>query len=69
MNNSKANDKSKSKQKLTSNAAPNIPTKKKISFVSAILLVIGSSIGSGIFIKNHEILNNVHGAIFYAIIS
>ncbi|GHU48226.1 hypothetical protein FACS1894218_4540 [Bacilli bacterium] len=45
------------------------PTKKKIGFVSAILLVIGSSIGSGIFIKNHEMLNHVHGAIFYVILS
>jgi hypothetical protein len=44
-----------------------IPTKKKIGFVSAISLVIGSSIGAGIFIKNHEILNNVHGSILLAI--
>jgi hypothetical protein len=46
-----------------------IPTKKKIGFVSAISLVIGSSIGAGIFIKNHEILNNVHGSIFLALLS
>ncbi|GHU32561.1 hypothetical protein FACS1894166_06160 [Bacilli bacterium] len=45
------------------------PAKKKIGFVSAVLLVIGSSIGSGIFIKNHEMLNNVHGAIFYVILA
>jgi hypothetical protein len=44
-----------------------IPTKKKIGFVSAISLVIGSSIGAGIFIKNHEILNNVHGSILLAV--
>jgi hypothetical protein len=44
-----------------------IPTKKKIGFISAISLVIGSSIGAGIFIKNHEILNNVHGSILLAI--
>jgi hypothetical protein len=46
-----------------------VTPKKKIGFVSAILLVIGSSIGAGIFIKNHEILNNVHGSIFYAILA
>jgi hypothetical protein len=45
-----------------------IPTKKKIGFVSAIALVVGSSIGAGIFIKNHEILNNVHGSILLAIL-
>jgi amino acid transporter len=45
-----------------------IPTKKKIGFVSAISLVIGSSIGAGIFIKNHEILNNVHGSILLAVV-
>jgi hypothetical protein len=42
--------------------------KKKISFFSAIIMVICSSIGAGIFIKNHEILADVHGAIIYAII-
>lgn len=31
-------------------------------------MVICSSIGAGIFIKNHEILADVHGAIIYAII-
>jgi hypothetical protein len=46
-----------------------IPAKKKIGFVSAVTLVIGSSIGAGIFIKNHEILNNVHGSILLAILS
>jgi hypothetical protein len=45
------------------------PTKKKIGFFSAIMLVIGSSIGAGIFIKNHEIMDNVHGAILYAIMA
>jgi hypothetical protein len=45
------------------------PTKKKIGFFSAILLVISSSIGAGIFIKNREIMANVQGAIVYAIIS
>ncbi|MDR2823488.1 MAG: APC family permease [Mycoplasmataceae bacterium] len=40
----------------------NQSTKKKISFFSAILLVIGSSIGAGIFLKNGEILRNVTGS-------
>jgi amino acid transporter len=45
------------------------PTRKKISFFSAILLVIGSSIGAGIFFKNREILTNVHGSIILSMIS
>ncbi|MCQ2748411.1 MAG: hypothetical protein MJ223_04370 [Mycoplasmoidaceae bacterium] len=36
--------------------------KKKISFISAIFLVIGSTIGGGVFLKNHEILGNVGGS-------
>ena len=42
---------------------------KKISFFSAILLVIGSSIGAGIFLKNAEILRNVQGSIYLSIFS
>ena len=45
-----------------SNEKPNIKV-KKISFFSAIMLVIGSSIGAGIFLKNGEILRNVQGSI------
>jgi hypothetical protein len=45
------------------------PTKKKITFFSAILLVIGSSIGAGIFFKNHEILKNVQGSIILSMVS
>ena len=44
-------------------------TKKKISFVSAIFLVIGSSIGAGIFLKNGEVLGNVGGSAWLALIS
>jgi amino acid transporter len=36
---------------------------KKISFFSVVLLVIGSTLGAGIFFKNNEILNNNHGSI------
>lgn len=44
-------------------------TKKKISFASAILLVIGSSIGAGIFLKNGEVLGNVNGSLVLALVS
>lgn len=42
---------------------------KKISFFSAILLVVGSSIGAGIFLKNQEILDNSFGSIIMVLIS
>ena len=42
---------------------------KKIGFFSAILLVIGSSIGAGVFLKNGEILSNVGGSYLLTIIS
>ena len=51
-----------------SNEKPNIKV-KKISFFSAIMLVIGSSIGAGIFLKNGEILRNVQGSIVLSLIS
>ena len=34
--------------------------KRKISFFSAVLLVIGSKIGADIFLKNGEILQNIN---------
>ena len=43
--------------------------KKKIGFFSSILLVVGSSIGAGIFLKNGEILNNVGGSYLLTLIS
>lgn len=42
---------------------------QKISFISAVLIVIGSSIGAGIFLKNDEILGNTQGCIWMAIIA
>ena len=42
---------------------------KKISFLAAILLVIGSSIGAGTFIKNKEVLLNTSNSIVLLIIS
>lgn len=44
-------------------------TKKKITFFSAILLVIGSSIGAGIFLKNGEVLGNVGQSAILALVS
>jgi amino acid transporter len=45
------------------------PLKKKIGFFSSIIMVICSSMGAGIFIKNHEILTDVHGAIVFVILA
>ncbi|XQP55547.1 MAG: APC family permease [Mycoplasmoidaceae bacterium] len=56
---------SKTKKKVTKSEV----TKKKISFVSAIFLVIGSSIGAGIFLKNGEVLGNVGGSTILALVS
>lgn len=42
---------------------------KKVTFFSAVLLIIGSSIGAGIFLKNGEILSNVQGSIVLAFLS
>ncbi len=44
-------------------------TKKKITFVSAIFLVVGSTIGAGIFLKNGEVLGNVGQSAILALIS
>ncbi len=42
-------------------------TKKKIGFLSAIILVISSCIGAGIFFKSGTVLNNVHQSLALAI--
>ena len=52
-------------QKKTAISAKN----KKISFFAAILLVIGSSVGAGTFIKNKEVLLNTGNSIVLLIIS
>jgi hypothetical protein len=51
------------------NTLKNKPLFKKMSFFSSIMMVIGSSVGAGIFIKNWNILNNTQGALFYAILA
>lgn len=61
----KQTQKTVGKQKATPSEIKN----KKIGFFSAILLVIGSSIGAGVFLKNGEILSNVGGSYLLAIIS
>ena len=42
-----------SDEKLVANPS----TKKKISFFSAILIVLGGSIGAGIFLRSGKVLN------------
>ena len=42
-------------------------TKKKIGFLSAIMFVIGSSIGAGIFLKNGEVMTNTHYSIVFSV--
>lgn len=63
-------DKMKKEKKSFSNKKPVLNEKeKKISFFSAILLVIGSTIGAGIFVKNEEIIGNNSGILIFVIIS
>lgn len=44
-------------------------TSKKISFFSAMMIVIGSSIGAGIFFKAKSVLEYSHGSLIFAILS
>ncbi|VEU60970.1 amino acid transporter [Mycoplasmopsis bovigenitalium] len=46
----------------------NAPKHKKMGFFSAMLIVMGSSIGAGIFFKSEEVLNNSRGNLVLAII-
>lgn len=55
-----------------SNTSPNesianAPLKKKISFFSAMLVVVGSSVGAGIFLKSKSVLEGSHGSLVLAI--
>lgn len=45
----------------------NAPLKKKISFFSAMLVVVGSSVGAGIFLKSKSVLEGSHGSLVLAI--
>ena len=44
----------------------NAPLKKKISFFSAMLIVVGSSIGAGIFLRSASVLNGSQGSMVLA---
>ncbi|MDE7433851.1 MAG: hypothetical protein K2M43_01800, partial [Mycoplasmoidaceae bacterium] len=46
-----------------------VSTKRKLSLISAILIVIGSSIGAGIFLKNDDVLKNTQGNIYLALVA
>ena len=45
------------------------PTKKKISFFAAIILVIGNSVGAGIFFKSSEVMANSGLSLVVAIVA
>ena len=45
----------------------NAPLKKKISFFSSIIIVIGAVMGAGIFFKSGSVLNNSQGSIIFSI--
>ncbi len=45
----------------------NAPMSKKIGFFSAMMIVISSSIGAGIFFKAREVLEFSHGSVIFAI--
>lgn len=45
----------------------NAPVKKKIGFISAIMIVIGSSVGAGIFFKSSTVLENSGSNLYWAI--
>jgi amino acid transporter len=42
-------------------SASQVKKQQKIGFLSVVLLVIGSTLGAGIFFKNKEVMNNNHG--------
>ncbi len=57
------------KKKQPENVTVTEDTKKKIGFFSAIMLVIGSCVGAGVFFKARYILNNVHQDFVLSIIA
>ncbi|MGL4183649.1 MAG: APC family permease [Metamycoplasmataceae bacterium] len=56
-------------KKNSSETDSKIPTKSKISFLSAIFVVIGSSIGAGIFFKSKGVLEGAGGNLALAIVT
>ncbi len=59
--------KRKSKNLSSNEGIANAPLKKKISFFSAMFVVIGSSVGAGIFLKSKSVLDGSHGSLVLAI--
>ena len=57
----------KSKQNKQQSSIADAPLKKKISFFSAMLVVVGSSVGAGIFLKSESVLSGSHGSLVLAI--
>lgn len=57
----------KFKNSTAQDGIANAPLKKKISFFSSMLVVIGSSVGAGIFLKSKAILDGSHGSLVLAI--
>jgi hypothetical protein len=42
---------------------------KQIGYLTALVIITGGTIGSGIFLKNQSILSNSHNDLMFAIIS
>lgn len=55
------------KSKVNEKSLADAPTSKKIGFFSAMLIVMGSSIGAGIFFKSKAVLDGAHGNLILAI--
>ncbi|WP_052664014.1 APC family permease [Mycoplasmoides alvi] len=73
INNEYANDgslviyKNKMKKPEPERSLANAPTSKKIGFISAIMIVIGSSVGAGIFFKSSKVLEYSGANLYWAI--
>lgn len=55
------------KQNKSEKSLANAPAKKKIGFISAIMIVIGSSVGAGIFFKSSTVLQDSGSNLYWAI--
>ncbi|TDO20415.1 amino acid transporter [Mycoplasma testudineum] len=57
------------KKKKTIKTAADFSQKQKINFFSAMMIVVGSCIGAGIFFKSKAVLSNANGSLILALIS
>lgn len=64
----KENALQKQKREAENNFA-NAPLKKKISFFSSIIIVIGAVMGAGMFFKAKTVLENSQGSILFSVFS